>query len=65
MKASQVREMSIPELEKKLRETTEELQNLCVRKQVGKVEKPSEIKKLRRTVARIKTILNEKAVKAS
>ena len=66
MKATEIRKLSTPELEKKFRDTGEELMNLRLRKQTGQVEKPHMLCTLRRERARIKTILTEKfAVKAT
>ncbi|MBU61567.1 MAG: 50S ribosomal protein L29 [Opitutae bacterium] len=66
MHAAEIRNLSTPELEKKFRDTGEELMNLRLRKQTGQVEKPHMLCTLRRERARIKTILTEKfAPKAS
>jgi len=60
MKAKEFREKSLPELEKALRDTREELLNLRLRKQTGQVEHSHELRNLRRDVARIETIINER-----
>ncbi|MGE9297125.1 MAG: 50S ribosomal protein L29 [Puniceicoccales bacterium] len=60
MKAKDIRELSPEELNKKLRESREELVNLRVRKQVGQVENPSQLRIIRREIARIQTILKQK-----
>ena len=62
MKATEIRKLSTPELEKKFRDTGEELMNLRLRKQTGQVEKPHMLCSLRRERARINTILAEKSV---
>jgi len=64
MKSKDIRELSANELEKKLRDSRQELLTLRLRKQSGQVEKPSEIKTLRRDIARMETILNEPSVAA-
>jgi len=61
MKASEIRELSDLELDKKIRDTEEELVNMRVRKQVGQVEHPHELRVLRRDISRMKTIAGEKA----
>jgi len=61
MKAQDIRELSPEELNKKLRDCRDELVNLRVRKQVGQVENPSQLRELRRDIARIETILKQKA----
>ncbi len=60
MKASEIREFSLNELEKKLRDSRSELLNLRLRKQTGQVEKPHLIRALRRDIARLETILRQK-----
>ena len=61
MKASEIRELTDLELDKKIRDTEEGLVNMRVRKQVGQVEHPHEIRILRRSIARMRTIAGEKA----
>jgi len=56
MKANEVRELSFEELEKKLRDTREELLQLRLRKHSGQVDRPSEYRRLRRLIARLETI---------
>lgn len=65
MKAKELRELSDAELEKKLRDSSDELVRLRVNQQVGNVENPTEIRNLRRTIARIQTLLNEKRAAAT
>ena len=60
MKAAEIRELSPEELKKKLRDTRQELVELRVRKQAGQIEKSSELRELRRTIARLETILRAK-----
>jgi large subunit ribosomal protein L29 len=57
MKISEVRELSVQEINKKLRELGDELLQLQVRKQTGQVEKPHMIKSLKRDRARLLTQL--------
>lgn len=59
MKTQELREKSLPELEKALRDTREELLNLRLRKQTGQVEHSHQLKDLRRELARIQTLLRE------
>ena len=58
--AKDIREMSEPEIAKKLREKRDEHLNLRLRKQTGQVEHPHKFKELRREIARLETILKEK-----
>ena len=65
MNAKEVRNLSEQEIEKKLRDTREELMHLRLRKQSGQVETPSQLLELRRNIARMETILNERATAAA
>ena len=60
MKIKEIREFSVPELDKKRREVGQELVNLRLRKQAGQVENSSLLKSLRRDLARMNTIRAEK-----
>ena len=60
MKIKEIREFSVPELDKKLRDVGQELVNLRLRKQAGQVENSSLLKSLRRDLARMNTIRAEK-----
>jgi len=60
MKASELRELSIPELKEKLSELREELFNLRFQKSIHKLENPMRIRQVKRDIARILTILREK-----
>ena len=62
MKAEAIRNLSQQEIEKMLRDTRQELLNLRLRKQSGQVEKTHELRELRREIARLKTIIKERAV---
>jgi len=60
MKVKEIRELSTEEINKKLVETKEELFNLRFQQANGTLEKPSRIRDLRHTVARMKTVLKER-----
>ena len=60
MKVKEIRELSNEEIEEKLKESKEELFNLRFQQATGTLEKPSRIRDLRHTVARMKTVLNER-----
>jgi len=60
MKAKEIKELSIEEIQQKLRSSREELFKLRMRKQMGQIENPSQLRVLRRTIARIETIIKEK-----
>ncbi|GAB6164802.1 50S ribosomal protein L29 [Thermostilla marina] len=61
MKAKELREMSDEQLQLTLRETQETLFRLRVQSQTERTDAPSEIRKARRLIARIKTIQGERA----
>lgn len=60
MKAKEVRDLSVAEINVKLNETREKLLNLRLRKQTGQVEKTHELRALRKDIARLETIKTEK-----
>ena len=60
MKANELREKSVDELQGELLNKLEDQFKLRMQKAVGQVQSPAEFKKIRRDVARIKTVLNEK-----
>ena len=60
MKVTEIRELSTEEINKKLVETKEELFNLRFQQANGTLEKPSRLRDLRHTVARMKTVLKER-----
>ena len=62
MKVKEIRELSTEEINKKLVETKEELFNLRFQQATGSLEKPSRIRELRHTVARMKTVLKEREI---
>lgn len=61
MKASELRAKSESELEETLLGTYREQFNLKMQKATGQLTKPDQIKKNRRLVARIKTLLGERS----
>ena len=65
MNSKEIRELAPAEISTKLREAREQLLQLRLRKQTGQVEKTHEIRGLRKTIARLETVLNEKRVGAN
>lgn len=59
MKPGQIRDLSIEEVEHRLREIDEELFNLNLRRRVQKLDDPLKLRVLRRDRARLQTILHE------
>lgn len=60
MKAAEIRDLSENEITKKIDETEEAYFNLRFQSKVGGVDNPLQMRKLRREIARCKTILCEK-----
>lgn len=60
MKASELRKKTAEELERELVELTREAFNLRMQKGTGQLSRPSQIKAVRRDIARVKTLLNER-----
>jgi large subunit ribosomal protein L29 len=60
MKVKEIRELSTEDINAKLKETKQELFNLRFQQATGNLEKPSRIRELRHTVARLKTVLKER-----
>lgn len=60
MKSKDIRELSVEELDKKLREMRDELLNLNIRKRTGQVENTGRIRVLRKDIARFETIKSQK-----
>ena len=61
MKVSEIRQKSKDELRAMLLDLSREQFNLRMQKGTGQLSKPDQIKKVRRNVARIHTVLNEMA----
>ena len=60
MKTNEIRKLSTEEINKKIAESKEELFNLRMKQATGSLENPTRIRELRKTVARLKTILRER-----
>lgn len=60
MKSKDIKELSIAELEKNIRDSRDQLLNLRLKKQTGQVEKTHELSALRKDIARMETVRNEK-----
>ena len=63
MKASEIRDMNLDEMEQKLSDLKEELFNLSFQHEIGQLENPQKMKETKRDIARIKTIIRESELK--
>jgi large subunit ribosomal protein L29 len=60
VRVAELRDMSTDQLEATLRETVEHFFRLRLQAQTERLDAPSELRKSRRLIARIKTIRNER-----
>ena len=60
MKTKEIRDLSREELKTRKRELKEEIFHLRLQQQGGQLEKPSQLRILRREIARVETVLTEK-----
>lgn len=60
MKATELKELSIADLQELLVENKEKLSKLKINHKIAELENPIQIKDCRRTIARIKTELSSK-----
>jgi len=61
MKAHELRDLTMTELEARLKDENEALENFRFNKAIaGQIENPAKIKNTRREIARLNTIINEK-----
>jgi large subunit ribosomal protein L29 len=60
MKIKEIRELSLQELAARKHELREESFHLRIQQQSGQIEKPSQIRAIRREIARIETVLTQK-----
>ncbi len=65
LRADDIRNMDIEQMKEKLRELREELLIARTKLKIGGLENPGRIRELRRTIARILTIMREKEGKIS
>jgi large subunit ribosomal protein L29 len=60
VKAAEVRELDVQELERRLTETRRELFNLRFQHATGQLENTGQLKDVRKNIARLLTVLNRK-----
>lgn len=65
MKAMQYRDRSDDELRKSLDDLQEQLFKLRFQKSTGQIEDPTKIRQVRKDIARVKTIINERRAQES
>jgi large subunit ribosomal protein L29 len=62
MKINEVREINTQDLKKEFREQKKSLMNLRFRKSTMQLTDTSELSKVRKTIARIKTVIREREI---
>ena len=61
MNVKEIRDLSNDELEREVTSLKEELYNLRFAQATGSLENPAKMKDVRKTIARIKTVMTERA----
>jgi large subunit ribosomal protein L29 len=59
MKASEIRDMSMEEMQRKLGDLKQEFFNLRFQHETGQLENPQKMKQTKQDIARIKTIIKQ------
>ena len=65
MNAKEIRELTLPELNKKLADLKEELFNLRFQLAINQLDNPTRINAVKKDIARVKTIIREIEIKDS
>ena len=60
MKASDLRELGVDDLDAKVQELADELFRMRIKKSMGQLETPEKMRTVRRDLARVKTVLRQK-----
>ena len=63
MKASEIREMNLEEMQRKVNDLKEQLFNLRFQHEIGQLENPNKMKQTKRDIAQVKTIIREVELK--
>ena len=59
MKAREIRDLNLDEMNRKVSDLKEELFNLRFQHEIGQLEDPQKMKQTKRDIARLKTIIRE------
>lgn len=65
MKIKEIKELSVEELQARKRELTKEGFNLRLQQQTGQLEKPSQLRSIRREIARIETVITQRSAQTA
>ncbi len=64
MKTKELHELTVDELNTKIKELSEELFNLRFRHAIGQLENPAALKNCKKDIAKVKTILRQRELQA-
>ena len=64
MKIDEIREIPTDELARQIQETERELFNLRFQRETERLEKPAELRRAKKSIARLKTVLKERKLQA-
>ena len=62
MNASEIRELTVDEMQRKLTDLKQELFNLRFQHEIGQLENPRKIQETKQDVARLQTVIREAAL---
>ncbi|MDX6767640.1 MAG: 50S ribosomal protein L29 [Candidatus Methylacidiphilales bacterium] len=65
MKINDVKALSLDELKTRVQELRHEKLNLRIQQQGGRLERPSRLREIRKTIARIQTVLSQRRLEAA
>ena len=60
MKAQELRDLGVEDLDAKARELADELFRMRIQKSMGQLEAPDKLRTVRRDLARVKTVIRQK-----
>ncbi len=61
MKVAEIRDLTVDDLQAREKELDDQIFRLRIQKSMGQLEAPAKVRDVRRDLARVKTILREKA----
>lgn len=62
MKVSEIRELTDAEIQERIQEENDMVQKMHFNHAISEIESPAKIRSAKRTIARMKTVLNERAL---
>ena len=65
MKANEIRDLTIAEIEQKVKSLKEELFNLRFQLATGQLENTARIREVRKSIARMKTVIRQREIAAN